>query len=60
MIWALLGRKLKDWVKPGGVVALIFMGRFCAWETAYYLARSMRGPRGAGRAGRALPSGARS
>ena len=27
-----LGRKLVNWVKPGGVVALIFMGRFCAWE----------------------------
>jgi ubiquinone/menaquinone biosynthesis C-methylase UbiE len=36
---ALLGRKLAAWVKPGGVVAFIFMGRFCAWETAYYLAR---------------------
>ena len=34
-----LGRKLGDWLKPGGVGALIFMGRFCAWETAYYLAR---------------------
>jgi SAM-dependent methyltransferase len=35
----LLGRKLMGWVKPGGVIALVFMGRFCAWETAYYLAR---------------------
>lgn len=34
-----LGRKLAGWVKPGGVVALVFMGRFCAWESAYYLAR---------------------
>lgn len=34
-----LGRKLVNWVKPGGVVALIFMGRFCAWESAYYLTR---------------------
>ena len=34
-----LGRKLPAWVKPGGVLALIFMGRFCAWESAYYLAR---------------------
>ena len=36
---AALGRKLGDWLKPGGVVALVFMGRFCAWESAYYLAR---------------------
>jgi ubiquinone/menaquinone biosynthesis C-methylase UbiE len=35
----LLGRKLATWAKPGGIVALVFMGRFCAWETAYYLAR---------------------
>jgi SAM-dependent methyltransferase len=35
----LLARKLAVWVKPGGTVALIFMGRFCAWETAYYVAR---------------------
>jgi ubiquinone/menaquinone biosynthesis C-methylase UbiE len=35
----LLGHKLAAWVKPGGTLALIFMGRFCAWETAYYLAR---------------------
>src|SRR5690349_17458420 len=35
----LLGRKLAAWVKPGGTLALIFMGRFCAWETAYYVAR---------------------
>ena len=34
-----LGRKLATWVKPGGVLALVFMGRVCAWETAYYLAR---------------------
>jgi SAM-dependent methyltransferase len=34
-----LGRKLAAWVKPGGVLALVVMGRFCAWETAYYLAR---------------------
>ena len=34
-----LGRKLAGWVKPGGIVALGVMGRFCAWETAYYLAR---------------------
>ena len=32
---ALLGRKLAVWVKPGGTLALVFMGRFCAWETAY-------------------------
>ena len=32
----LLGRKLATWVKPGGTLALVFMGRFCAWETAYY------------------------
>lgn len=37
-----LGRKLAQWVKPGGVLALVFMGRFCAWETAYYLARADR------------------
>ena len=36
---ALLERKLAAWVKPGGVLALVYMGRFCAWETAYYLAR---------------------
>jgi SAM-dependent methyltransferase len=36
---SLLGRKLAAWVNPGGTLALIFMGRFCAWETAYYLAR---------------------
>ena len=35
----LLGRKVAAWVKPGGTLALIFMGRFCAWETAYYVAR---------------------
>jgi len=35
----LLGRKLAAWVKPGGTLALVFMGRFCAWETAYYGAR---------------------
>ena len=34
-----LGRKLAHWVKPKGVLALVFMGRFCAWETAYYVAR---------------------
>ncbi len=34
-----LGRKLGAWLKPGGVVALVFMGRFCAWESAYYLTR---------------------
>jgi ubiquinone/menaquinone biosynthesis C-methylase UbiE len=39
---ALLGRKLALWVKPGGVVALVFMGRVCAWETAYYVARMDR------------------
>ena len=33
------GRRLENWVKPDGVVALVFMGRFCAWESAYYLAR---------------------
>ena len=35
----LLGRKLAAWVKPGGTLALVFMGRFCAWETAYYAVR---------------------
>jgi SAM-dependent methyltransferase len=34
-----LGRALADWMKPGGVLALVFMGRFCAWESVYYLAR---------------------
>ncbi len=34
-----LGRKLESWTKPGGVIALVFMGRFCAWESAYYAAR---------------------
>jgi ubiquinone/menaquinone biosynthesis C-methylase UbiE len=34
-----LGGKLVRWVKPGGVLALVFMGRFCAWESAYYSAR---------------------
>jgi SAM-dependent methyltransferase len=33
-----LGRTLADWMKPGAVLALVFMGRFCAWESAYYLA----------------------
>jgi len=36
---SVLGRKLEGWTKPGGVLALIFMGRFCAWESAYYSAR---------------------
>lgn len=35
----LLRHKLSAWVKPDGVLALVFMGRFCAWETAYYLTR---------------------
>jgi ubiquinone/menaquinone biosynthesis C-methylase UbiE len=35
----MLSERLETWVKPGGVVALIFMGRFCAWESAYYTAR---------------------
>jgi ubiquinone/menaquinone biosynthesis C-methylase UbiE len=35
----LLARKLAGWVRPNGTLALVFMGRFCAWETAYYLAR---------------------
>lgn len=34
-----LSRKLAAWVKPGGVLALTVMGRFCTWESAYYLAR---------------------
>ena len=34
-----LAEQLGKWVKPGGVVALVFMGRFCAWEAAYYSAR---------------------
>ena len=36
---AAFGRKLDHWIKPGGVVALVFMGRFCVWETAYYTGR---------------------
>jgi len=32
-----LGRRLRHWVARDGVVALTFMGRFCAWESAYYL-----------------------
>ena len=51
----LLGRKLAAWVKPGGTLALVFMGRFCAWETAYYAARWIEGRCGAGR-GRARAS----
>jgi 2-polyprenyl-3-methyl-5-hydroxy-6-metoxy-1,4-benzoquinol methylase len=34
-----LGRTLAGWMKPGGVLALVSMGRFCAWESAYYVAR---------------------
>ncbi len=34
-----LGRRLRRWVARDGVVALTFMGRFCAWESAYYLLR---------------------
>lgn len=34
-----LGRKLEGWTRPGGVLALVFMGRLCAWESAYYAAR---------------------
>jgi len=34
-----LGRRLRHWVARDGVVALTFMGRFCAWESAYYLLR---------------------
>src|SRR5688572_10516041 len=34
-----LAERLGKWIKPGGVVALVFMGRFCAWESAYYAAR---------------------
>src|SRR6185503_10363451 len=33
---AVLAARLQGWSKPGGVVALNFMGRFCAWESAYY------------------------
>ena len=33
---AVLAARLQGWSKPGGVVALNFMGRFCAWEAAYY------------------------
>lgn len=48
----LLGRKLAVWVKPGGTLALVFMGRFCVWETAYYAVRLDRraGRRWSGRA----------
>jgi len=34
---AALGRKMQTWIAPGGVIALVFMGRFCAWESVYYL-----------------------
>jgi hypothetical protein len=26
-------------VRPGGLVAIVTIGRFCAWETLYYAAR---------------------
>lgn len=43
-----LASRLRRWVNPGGIVALTFMGRFCAWETAYYFptAQMMRRWRG--------------
>jgi len=33
------GRALGRSVKPGGKAAIVFMGRFCALETLYYLSR---------------------
>jgi len=31
-----LARRLREAVAPGGAVALVAMGRFCAWETLWY------------------------
>jgi SAM-dependent methyltransferase len=32
-------RALGELVRPGGLVAIVTIGRFCAWETLYYAAR---------------------
>src|SRR5262249_40533300 len=37
-----LVQQLSAWIRPDGVVALTFMGRFCAWESAYFLSRGDR------------------
>ncbi|MBB6254205.1 class I SAM-dependent methyltransferase [Nitrospirillum iridis] len=37
-----LAQALSRAVAPGGVVALVVMGRFCAWETLWYGARRHR------------------
>lgn len=34
---SLLGGALARLVRPGGCMAICLMGRFCLWETAYYL-----------------------
>ncbi len=34
-----LGERLARCVRPGGKAAIVFMGRFCALETLYYLSR---------------------
>jgi len=34
-----LGRALAGWVRPGGIVVLVVMGRLCAWEIAWFLVR---------------------
>src|SRR6185437_3082907 len=34
---AMVARSLGRLVKPGGAVAVCIIGRFCLWETGYYL-----------------------
>jgi ubiquinone/menaquinone biosynthesis C-methylase UbiE len=36
---AAFGEKLARCLRPGGIAAIVFMGRFCALETLYYLRR---------------------
>src|SRR5215471_5259862 len=45
-----LRSRLQSLVSPGGIVALNFMGRFCAWESAYYFPRARATRRWRGRA----------
>src|SRR5262249_35118946 len=45
-----LRSRLQSLVSPGGIVALNFMGRFCAWESAYYFPRTRAARRWRGRA----------
>lgn len=33
------GRDAAQLVRPGGLLAVVIMGRFCAWETLYFLAK---------------------